>query len=204
MKDFIEPGASTVLLGPDQSWAGILALQFVLEELADGAIVVQLSDTLHDGDLSRARDWVRELQQPAALLDNFHVLADFRHFTSAATLADKINAITGGKRAIVYVNLAGNSVATLPNDFWFPIAQELPLYLSDTSVVTSLAYGSPLAPAPRLTDFPADKIWLSKPGLDLQFRIVEVKPGDSERKLTGKVHYGSLIAFTEAEKENAD
>lgn len=197
MRDFIEQGGSTLLLGPDESWAGILALQFVLEELADGAVVVQLADTPQDGDLSRARDWVRELKQPASLLDNFHVLGQFRHFTSAASLAEKIKEIAQGKKVIVYVNMAGNSMATQPNDFWLPIAIELPLHLDNASVVTSLAYGSPFAPAPRLTDFPADKIWLSKPGLHLQFRIVEVKPGASEIKLEGKVHHGGLIAFKE-------
>lgn len=192
------------MLGPDESWAGILALQFVLEELAEGAIVVQLADTPHDGDLSRARDWMRELQQPATLLDNFHVIGQFRHFASAAALAEKIKEIAQGKRVIVYVNLAGNSVATQPKDYWLPIALELPLHLDNASVVTSLAYGSPIAPAPRLTDFPADRIWLSKPGLHLQFRIVEVKPGTIERKLEGKVYHGGLIAFTEVEKANAD
>lgn len=207
MHNIIEPGGSTVILGPDESWAGIIALQAVLDELAAGAVVVQLTDAASDHSRARAQLWARELRHDPSILDRFHVLDSYRESHMSAHLAARIRKAchdNGTKRVIAFNNLAANMLPIFPGSSWLPLAQELPLaFDGDLSVVTALSYGNPMAPPPRFLDYPADRIWLSKPALNLRFTLAEIKPDRSERKLRGKVHHGGLIVFREDEDVSA-
>ena len=191
----VKRDGSTVLAGHNESLAGLMVQQIAFAALAHDFDVVEIIDAPDDSLRGNAAAWCEQFNLDPAILSHFHTIEKGWTFADPKALAGVIKNATAGDRPVIAVRI----VPVLHRDQWLPLAFQAALISDDISFVTAATWGSPLQPAPRLTDWPADRLWRIRNSHNLQITLTDIATG-AELKFHGEtVGPHKLTAFKQVE-----
>ena len=201
MHDLLYFNGSTVLAGSDESWGPCIALQSMVDALRRGYFVVEVLPYKSDSLRDQAAIWLREFDDDPALIKHFGTVEDAWQITKPEALARRIldaGAIAPNLPIVVY---HVQSTFTFPYlvDHWLPRADAALTFLPNTSICTALTWGSALAPAPKMTQYAADRIWRLRASHHAQVSLTDIKTGQEIRLQGRQIGAHKLTVFKEVE-----
>ena len=193
---------SVLLIGHDQSWQSIVVGQIAAEALCDRGNVVYLTDSEGEGRAAATalQDRLRASGASLDALKGYCFVDNVALYRGAHDLKAKIEARCAGKPSIIVRDLGSSWLETLPGAPWLDQADELAV-LMDCPVLTAAHYGSSPRPAPDVTRYHADEVWVCHAGISLQLTLHRRKPSDRIVKLKGRVMPYGVIDFEPAKPE---
>lgn len=158
-------GQSSLIIGPEQSYASFVVSTAAFDLAADGkSFAIFLCDTPAERNqiTERAIQYRRARRLPIGRHLNYRVV-DISHCATPEALIAAMRQEIGHVRDVLIVHdRTSKLLPTTPHHHWFPKADALALEFG-ARVATVAHYGPPGRPAPDLKAYPCDVLWHARP-----------------------------------------